>query len=100
MHPPQLTEEQREITSALEAALGKGGYELKYPQNGGYSSTVLFQDMDGDGEDEAIVFFLADVKGNNVRVGILDRNQEGWRLVCEAGGLGTAVEEVVFCPIF
>ena len=100
MHPPQLTEEQREITSALEAALGQGGYELKYPQNGGYSSTVLFQDIDGDEEEEAIVFFLAAVKGDNVRVGILDRNGESWELVCEAGGLGNTVEEVVFVRFF
>lgn len=100
MHPPQLTQEQREITAALEAALGEGGYELKYPQNGGYSSTVLFQDMDGDGGDEAIVFFLAAVKGENIRVGILDRAQEGWQLVCEAGGLGSTVEEVAFVRFF
>ena len=53
--PPRPGEEQQALLDALKSAIG-GEYTLKHPHTGQYRSSVIFADMDGDGEDEAAVF--------------------------------------------
>ena len=47
LHPPKLTQEQKEISSALEAAVGAGRAEkLKYPRRGEYLSAFVMYDLE------------------------------------------------------
>ena len=55
--PPRLGEEQQALLDALNSAVA-GEYTLKHPHTGTIRSSVVFSDMDGDGEEEAAVFCL------------------------------------------
>ncbi|MBR4439708.1 MAG: hypothetical protein IKS88_03800 [Clostridia bacterium] len=55
--PPRLGEEQQAVLDALKTAAG-GEYTLKHPLTGSNRSSVVFADMDGDGEAEAAAFFV------------------------------------------
>lgn len=97
---PMLSEEQEEIYAALTDAAGTA-ISLVYPRDGAYRTAVVFADLDGDGLEEAAVFYeRVDSPEAAVRVNILDREQtEGeyrWRSVYDHAGAGGTVEEVFF----
>ena len=56
LSPPKLSLEQEQIYDALRRAAGSS-ISLKYPKTGGYLSAFIVSDIDGDGEDEALVFY-------------------------------------------
>ncbi len=83
MEPPTLTEEQAEIQRALTLAVGNSEIKYKYPQNGDYRSSYIFQDLDGDGHQEALVFYQSESQGQGTWFNILDQESDGsWRSVC------------------
>ena len=55
--PPRLGEEQQALLDALKSVID-GDYTLKHPHTGAIRSSVVFADMDGDGEEEAAVFCM------------------------------------------
>ena len=54
--PPHLRGEQEQIYQALENAVGNR-ITLQYPRSGNHLSAVMISDLDGDGQDEAAVFY-------------------------------------------
>lgn len=100
MTPPMLSEGQEAIYTALENAAGKD-ISLVYPRSGAYRSAFVFYDMDGDGTDEAVVFYekQRDSEGS-VRVNILSYSEnDGWRSVYDHAGAGTDIEQVFFTDL-
>ncbi len=101
LHPPKLTPEQKEIASALEAAVGMGRAEkLKYPHRGDYLSAFVMYDLDSDGQEEAMVFY--DDPNNTeyqTQICILDNDGDGWKALQTYPGSGTAVDQIQFVDI-
>ncbi len=98
LSPPMLSEEQNEIYSALTEASGND-ISLVYPRSGEYRSAYVFYDLDGDGSDEAVVFYKNESDSeSSVRVNILD-NENGWRSVYDHAGAGSAIEQVFFTDL-
>ncbi len=58
MRPPQLSESRQQVQQALQTVLGTS-YQLIAPSGGDYRSNINLQDLDGDGQNEAICFFTA-----------------------------------------
>ena len=80
LSPPVLYEEQEEIYSALKESTGEN-ITLRYPRSGALRSAFIIDDIDGSGEDEAIVFYSVH---EQVRMNILDRDGDGkWQSVCD-----------------
>ena len=50
MRPPALTQEQLEISTALERAIGDSDIKYKYPETGEHRSSFLSYDLDKDGK--------------------------------------------------
>lgn len=96
MQSPKLTEEQAEIYEALTNAADVSDVQLKYPKSGVYRSAFVMFDLDADGEDEALVFYNMPSWGGNVRIMVLDHQQDEWVSVYDAVGEGTDVTEVDF----
>ena len=96
MQSPKLTEEQAEIYEALTNAADVSDVQLKYPKSGDYRSAFVMFDLDADGEDEALVFYNMPSWGGNVRIMVLDHQQDEWVSVYDAVGEGTDVMEVDF----
>lgn len=56
LRPPRTTGDKAQIQELIEENAG-GDYTLKYPKDGSYRSAIINEDLDGDGIDEAIVFY-------------------------------------------
>ena len=97
LKPPSLSEEQQQIYLALQDAVGSG-ITLQYPRAGANLSAFTVVDLDGDGEDEALVFYkktnLAAVE-NGLRLSVLDQVKGKWMSVCDRPADGTEVERIV-----
>lgn len=97
MAPPKLSAVQEQIYNALTDAAGTS-ISLKYPKSGKYLSAFIIEDIDGDGGDEAVVFYektsLA-AQENTLRINILDQQRGKWRSVCDTPADGAEIERVM-----
>ena len=101
MRPPKLTQEQLEISTALEEAVGDKNIKYRYPENGEHRSSFVFHDLDNDGEDEALAFYQAGSKGPSTWITILDHEEDGWHSVFDiaAPSHETSIDFVEFRPL-
>lgn len=101
MKPPKLSLEQEQIYSALTDAVGES-INLKYPKSGKYLSAFILEDIDGDGSNEAFVFYekkgLA-VEENTLRINILDSDSGKWRSVYDTPADGSEIERVMISKL-
>lgn len=96
LSPPRLTAEQEQIYQALQSAAGSQ-ISLKYPKSGERLSAFIVEDLDGDGSDEAIVFYEAGrntAEENPLRICLLDQTAGGWRAITEYPAAGAEIERV------
>lgn len=76
--PPTLNQKQHDVYTALKSTLNSTTeITFKYPQRGEYLSPFIFFDMDGDGRDEAIVFYSYNSDLSNTRTKILRQDAAG-----------------------
>ncbi len=101
MTPPKLSVEQEQIYKALTNATGTS-ISLKYPKSGKYLSAFIVEDIDGDGGNEAVVFYektsLA-APENTLRINILDQSDGKWRSVCDTPAEGAEIEKVIISKL-
>ncbi len=95
--PPKLSLEQEQIYRALEDTTGSA-ISLKYPKSGSYLSSFIISDIDGDGMNEAIVFYektgVANA-GSGLRINVLDSIDGVWKSVCDRSAEGSEIEKVI-----
>lgn len=101
MTPPKLSVDQEQIYSALTDATGTS-IRLKYPTSGSYLSSFIIEDLDGDGVNEAMVFYEKTgltVEENTLRINILDRSDGKWSSVCDTPADGSEIEKVIISEL-
>ena len=79
--PPSLPDEQQDILDALYEGAG-ADIQLEYPLSDG-GSAFLLSDLDGDGDDEAAVFYRQDPgvsEDTSLKLGLLDKKDGDWKL--------------------
>ncbi len=96
MHPPVFSEEQEKLNAALTEVTG-GSYILKYPTGGEINSAFVFEDLDGDGIEEALAFYS--LLDESTRINVLKKEGEGWKSVYEAAGFYGDIEYINFTEI-
>lgn len=99
--PPSLSVEQEQIYKALQDAAGKD-IKLQYPKTGDHLSAFILSDLDGDDENEALVFYSKtglSATENSLRINVLDKNDEKWGSVCDVPAQGAEIERVIISPI-
>jgi len=101
MAPPKLSVEQEQIYTALTDSEGTA-ISLKYPKSGKYLSAFIIEDIDGDGGNEAIVFYerinhAADE--NPLRINILDKDENGWHSGQARAAEGSEIEKVIISKL-
>jgi hypothetical protein len=106
LRPPRPTGEQKEIQKALEKYIYSeqknqtpdafGGYILKYPRSGDYRSAFVMKDLNGDGVDEAIVFYSYRKENINVHLNLLRKNDNQWESVSDIEGASPDIDRVEF----
>lgn len=96
--PPMLSEEQSRVYEALTEDVGS--VDLIFPKNGDNRSAYIFGDLDGDGSDEAAVFYkMPDGGESAIRMNILDCENGSWHSVYDTAGTGVSVDCVVVSQI-
>ena len=95
--PPRLGEAQQALLDALGSVAGSE-YTLKHPHTGTNRSSVLFSDMDGDGEDEAAVFCVPSGMAA-VQLHFFDSVDDKWVHVTEIDGDCAEVNRCEFADI-
>lgn len=98
--PPKPTAEYESLQASLEKIQSEG-YEYTAPVSGSNTQSVQLEDLDGDGEDEAIAFFR-DSSGQErpLKICIFHTEDEGgYELFAEIEGDGDAINSVVYCQL-
>lgn len=98
MSPPKLSREQMDVYAALTAVTGSK-IKLHYPAGGEYRSPFIFWDLDGDRDEEALVFYYPEGSGANVRINVLEQENGAWRSVYDISGYSGQVESVGFLSL-
>lgn len=100
VRPPKLSGVDGELQAAFEKAVkGNGEYILKYPAAGQYRSAFIRHDCDGDGQDEAFVFYSPKLEEMSVYMYMLDYENGMWTAVGESKGEGNDVYSIDFCDL-
>ena len=96
LSPPKLDARQEHIYNALKSYTGDN-ISLKYPKTGKNLSAFIIEDIDGDSDDEAIVFYkknVAKTADNPLRINILDSSDSNWHSVYDHPVDGNELEQV------
>lgn len=91
---PKLTEGQYQVDKALRDQLGQD-IKLKYPQSGSYRSAFTFHDIDGDGQEEAIVLHSRQ-SGGNAQITVMDSRNGQWLVDRTYPGLSPDIDFIRF----
>ena len=93
LRAPQLAGDYGALQSALNDWLGESA-QLKYPLQGELLSPFVLQDLDGDGVQDAAVFYTT-AQSTNVCIAILQKDAEGnWGVRQNLEGLADTVDTV------
>ncbi len=95
VRPPRLEGEKQALQIAFEKSAGDGVL-LKSPAKGEYLSSFVTYDVDGDGNEEAFVFYVDTSADASVRVNILEKKDGDWVSVGDLKGSGSSVYEIEF----
>lgn len=104
--PPGLTGEQASIQAAFEAYLHASAdaseinYRLQFPTSGEYRSAFILQDLDGDEQEEAIVFYLPSPEGTEIHMNLLSQTEDAWQSVADIPTGSATIQEIRFGNIF
>lgn len=98
MVPPKPSRDNQEILQAFEDSIGRNtNYQLQYPQTGDYRNAFIFNDLDGDGQNEVMVFYTSNNSQSTTRINVLDQQKKGkWVSVLDKPGYGMDVYSVAF----
>lgn len=77
----------------------KGGYSIKIPSSGKYTTSFIFHDLNGDGNDEAIAFFEKNDNLGKVDMAVLSKANNSWSVIDNATGEGVGVNSVDFSDL-
>ena len=84
MTAPRLTKQQEEIRLALEDSLGTKEFTFYSPRTGINRAAVMYADVCGSSDYEAVVLYSLTGKPDETRVHILTRGSDAaWATVCD-----------------
>ena len=93
LRAPKLSGDYGDVQTALNDWLGESA-QLKYPMQGDLLSPFLWQDLDGDGQQDAAVLYTT-AQSSNVCIAILQKDENGiWQVRQNVEGLADTVENV------
>ncbi len=97
MRPPHTAMES-ELKSSINKLLGN---QISYrsPESGENHSAITLRDINGDGIDEAIVFYVNNNDTSVVRMCVLTKQKDNWLLSGDFSGNGSGIYTVEFADL-
>lgn len=77
----------------------KGGYSIKIPSKGEYTTSFIFYDLDEDGQNEAIFFYEPSDSIGTIDMAVLKKSGDRWSVTENIEGSATDVNRVDFCDV-
>ncbi len=77
----------------------KKGYSLKVPSGGAHTTAFVYEDLDGDGESEALAFYEPGEELGTVNMSVIKKDNKKWIVVSTVVGDGSDVSAVDFCDL-
>lgn len=96
LSPPSLSGKNGEVQAAFNQLVNNKSIKLCTPSRGKYKSSFVLFDIDGDGEEEAIVFYTDTSAEASVRLAYLDCVNGTWVKASDIRGAGSGVYAVDF----
>ncbi len=96
--PPKVEGENLDIQVAFEKYAGNN-YLLKQPIKGDYRSAYTFIDLDGDDDNEVIVFYSDTSEIDIVRMNVLDKVNDEWESIADFKSLHNQIQEIEFADL-
>ncbi|MCR5782691.1 MAG: VCBS repeat-containing protein [Clostridia bacterium] len=97
IRPPRISGENGALELAFEDAVQDMGEKiLRYPASGTYRSAYVRYDCDGDGMDEAFVFYSPAIDEMSVYMYMLDFRDGAWHPVINIPGDGSNIYSIEF----
>lgn len=90
---PRFPEEYQELSAQIEAILASGA-EYTAPTSGTNLQSVQMEDLDGDGNEEALAFFRTNSDGRPLRIYIFQTVGEGYEQAAVIEGSGTSIHSI------
>lgn len=69
-----------DVQNALSSYIS-GSYSLKSPSSGEFTNAFSFFDIDGDSEDEAVVFYEPEKTPGKISMAVIDKINQNWSVV-------------------
>lgn len=85
------------VQSALEGFC-KGGFSLKTPVSGKYTTSYIF-DIDNDEAEEAVAFYEPSSELGTINMAVIDKVNGNWSVVSNIVGDGTGIYSVDFSDV-
>src|SRR5690606_24128328 len=97
MSQPKLPGTKAELKESLSKYIPNNA-DLLTPINSEKNNPIMLVDLDGDGKEEAIVFYQSNVK-TELAKGIILKNNNGWEKVASIDGGGAVLVDLQFTDI-
>lgn len=98
IRPPKVEGKNLDIQTAFEEYTG-ANYLLKQPISGNYRSAYTFIDLDGDNDDEVIVFYSTRKEIDIVRMNVLDEINGQWKSIADFASQHNQIMEIEFADL-
>ena len=100
VRPPKLSGDDGALQTAFESAIAeKGEYILRYPIAGSYRSSFVRYDCDGDGSDEAFVFYSLKAEEMVINMYVIEYTDGNWEPKETSPGEGNDVYAIEFSDL-
>ena len=96
--PVSPTGDDAGILAAVDSFCA-GGYTVKIPSSGSYTTSFIARDLNKNSDNEAIAFFEPDDKLSTVNMAVLSKENEHWKINGNIVGEGADVNRVDFCDL-
>lgn len=96
LSPPVQSGKNGEVQKAFNTLMKDTKVQLKTPASGDYQTAFVLFDINGDGIDEAFVFYSDASVESTVRMALLECLDDEWMISSDIKGAGSGVFDICF----
>lgn len=96
MSPPLQSGKNGEVEEAFKKLMAEKTIQLRTPQSGDYQTAFVLFDINGDSQEEAIVFYTDSSIDASVRMSFMECINDTWVISSDVKGAGSGIFDVSF----
>lgn len=99
MSPPAQTGKNGDVEKAFKKLMSDKSVQLRTPVSGDYQTAFVLFDLNGNGVEEALVFYTDSSIDASVRIAFLECVNDTWLISADVKGAGSGVYDVSFSDL-